>query len=513
MPQADDGFTPSAWDGAAPLPEPELPAIAPVSAAEQVARHKSSMVEEPQPSGGVGAIARRVARALGVDRAIAFTVMARVWSSLAAALTIILVVKTLTRAQQGYWGVINPLVGVQIIFELGFSFVILQTASHESAHLRIHADGTIEGPDREKGRLASILQKALKWYSVAAVLLLATLLFLGHHFFSLVSARNPTTEPIHWVGPWVLAAVAASFTFQVDPIFSFLEGCGFVPEVARARFTQFVLGSLLSLTALATHHGLYAPGCMLTGQAIAGFWAIWSHRRLLLTVLRHDPGPHRTPFRVDIWPLQWRMAVSWICGYATVPLFVPVLMGARGWGPVEAGKMAVSISVASKVGDVAMAWMNTKSAPFGKLIALKRYAELDQRFFRSLLQATSIGLLGAGTVWALDEVLTAAGNHYALRFLPPVAVAMLLIGVVANTAVSSMAIYLRAHKQEKFMVNSIIGALYAAPMAWIVGHRYGGIGIAAGYAVGSLVIGLGYGTYTFLRWRRVWHSPAAEAVA
>jgi hypothetical protein len=36
---------------------------------------------------------------------------------------------------------------------------------------------------------------------------------------------------------------------------------------------------------------------------------------------------------------------------------------------------------------------------------------------------------------------------------------------------------------------------------------YGGAwGIAIAYAIGGTVIGLGYGTYTFLKWRRIWHA-------
>jgi O-antigen/teichoic acid export membrane protein len=107
------------------------------------------------------------------------------------------------------------------------------------------------------------------------------------------------------------------------------------------------------------------------------------------------------------------------------------------------------------------------------------------------------------------------GNHYGKRFLSPLGLGLMLFGYLANTVVSSMALYLRAHKQEKFMVNSILGALYCAPMAWIIGHRYGGLGLAFGYAIGSLVIGIGYGTYTFLKWRRIWHGarPHAQAEA
>jgi hypothetical protein len=461
----------------------------------------------PEPlRGEVSGFLRRVASWLGVDRAVAFTVLARGWSAIAAAVTIALILRFLTPEEQGFYSVINPLVNIQIIFELGFSFVILQTASHESAHLHISADGVVTGPARERGRLSSILQKALRWYSTAAIVLLAFLLVAGRWFFSGAAAH--ATHTIHWLGPWVLAAVAASFTFQVDPIFSFLEGCGFVPQVARARLTQFMTGSLLAIGALATHHGLYAPGMMLLGQTLAGGCAVYRYRRLLGNVLRHNPGPHRTSFRTDIWPLQWRMAVSWISGYLTVPLFTLFLARDPAWGMLEAGRMGVSISIAAKIGDVSMAWMNTKAAPFGRLVALRRFAELDHRFFRSLIQSTSLGTVGAGTVWLLAVVLGHHGNRYVARLLSPLGLGLLLFGFVVNTIVSSMAIYLRSHKQEKFMLNSILGALYTVPTIWLLGRRFGGVGIAAGYAVGSVVVGLGYGTYTFLKWRRIWHAPA-----
>lgn len=457
-------------------------------------------LDVPTPAGTVarGGVLARVARVFGLDRAIFFTVLARGWSALAAAITIALILKYLSPVEQGFYTVINPLVNIQIIFELGFSFVILQTASHESAYLSIGRDGSIRGPEREHGRLSSILQKALKWYSFAAVVLLVVLLFGGRTFFRQVSTHSAHVD---WAGPWTLAAIAASFTFQIDPIFSFLEGCGFVPEIARARLTQFVTGSILSIGMLLLHHGLYAPGAMLLGQALAGGFAIFRFRKLLGNVLRHKPGPHRTHFGADIWPLQWRMAVSWVCGYLTIPLFSPMLAHMGEWGPIEAGRMGVTISVAAKIGDVAMAWMTTKSAPFGRLVALRQFGELDRRFFKALGQATGIAVLGATCVWMGAVLLMRCGgtwSHYATRFLSPLGLGLMLFGFVANTAVSSMAIYLRAHKQEKFMVNSIAGAVYTVPVAWWLGHRMGGLGIAIAYAAGSVVIGLGFGTYTFL---------------
>ena len=115
----------------------------------------------------------------GVDRAVAFTVLARGWSSLAGIGTLTLIARFLSPAEQGFYYTFYSLVAIQIVFELGFSVVILQTASHEAAHLTISPDGAISGPAREHGRLASVLQKAVRWYSIAGILMAVTLLPLG----------------------------------------------------------------------------------------------------------------------------------------------------------------------------------------------------------------------------------------------------------------------------------------------------------------------------------------------
>jgi hypothetical protein len=71
---------------------------------------------------------------------------------------------------------------------------------------------------------------------------------------------------------------------------------------------------------------------------------------------------------------------------------------------------------------------------------------------------------------------------------------------------SALALYLRTHKQEKFMINSIAGALWMGPATLLLGRSYGAYGIVIGYLCGSLVIGSGFGFYTFMKWRRIWHA-------
>lgn len=439
-----------------------------------------------------------------MDRAVGFTVLARGWSSLAGVGTLTLIAHALTPAEQGYYYTFYSLVALQIVFELGFSVVILQTASHEAAHLTIAGDSAITGPAKAHARLASVLQKSIRWYSAAAVLMAIVLVPVGMHFFMKETASHPSAHPVAWIGPWILVVLATCLTFQVDPIFSFLEGCGYVPQVARTRLVQAMLGTTLGWTALLLHHGLFAPGLMILGQGIAGGAFVFAKRRLLTSLMRHDAGADRIPWATEVWPFQWRIAVSWLCGYLTFQLFNPILFAYRG--PVEAGQMGMSMNVCATLMSMSIAWMNTKAAPFGRMIALRDFKQLDQVFFRSLIQSTGAALIGFGAVWMTVLFLRSHHVAFALRLLPPVPLALVMIATIINIVVFAEALYLRAHKQEKFLINSIAGAVWMVPISLFLGRYYGAYGIALGYLVTAIVIGMGFGSYTFLKWRRIWHA-------
>ena len=46
--------------------------------------------------------------------------------------------------------------------------------------------------------------------------------------------------------------------------------------------------------------------------------------------------------------------------------------------------MGMSLTVTGALSAVALAWMNTKSSPFGALVAQRKFDELDRLFFRTL---------------------------------------------------------------------------------------------------------------------------------
>ena len=436
---------------------------------------------------------------LGLDRAVGFTVLARFWSSSAGLVTIALIARFLSPAEQGYYYTFGSLVAMQMVFELGFSFVILQLASHERAQLSIDGDYNIAGSPIAHARLASVIQKSVRWYSVAAALLAVTLVPSGLFFFY----THQHGQAVSWQFPWCLDGLMAVLNFQLDPLLSFLEGCGYVANVARLRLMQSVTGSLLAWMALVSHHGLFAPSMMLLGMAGCSLIWLLSKRRLLFGLLRYAPSPHRIRWSEEVWPFQWRIAVSWFCGYFIFWLFNPVLFAYHG--PVEAGRMGMSLSLANAILNIAVSWVSTKSAPFGTLIARKEYRQLDQTFFRALWQSTAVSVAGALTAWMGVIFLNAQHIRFSQRLLDSNSIAMLMVYMITNVIIFAQAYYLRAHKQEVFFVNSLVGAVLVTACTLLFGRYYGAKGIVMSCCIGN-VLSLFWATCKFRKYRRLWHT-------
>jgi hypothetical protein len=293
-------------------------------------------------------------------------------------------------------------------------------------------------------------------------------------------------------------------TFQLDPILSFMEGCGFVSNVARLRFVQAITGSTMAWAALVLHHGLFAPAMIIIGNTVVGSIWLFGHRKLLSGLLRHAPGEHRIRWTTEVWPFQWRIAVSWLCGYFIYQLFNPVTFAYRG--AVVAGQMGMSLSLVNALKSVSISWINTKAAPFGALIARKQYSTLDAMFFRALGQSIAVCSAGAVVVWMGTVALNWANLPFAHRLLSPTLLAILLCSAILDTTIFAQAIYLRAHKQEKFLLNSVLGAALIACSTLVLGKYFGAAGIIVGGLIIAVFAGLPLGTYTFFKYRRIWHA-------
>jgi len=439
-----------------------------------------------------------VKRYAGIDGAVFFTISARLLQVVSSAGTVLLIVHFLSPVEQGYYYTLLSLAALQTIFELGFSFVILQLAAHESALLTFHPDGRVEGDGMAHARLASVLQLTVRWYCRAAAALAVIVLPIGAAFFS---RQAHAAVQVAWLGPWVAAVLALSVTFFLTPLYSFLEGCNQVRQVARLRMVQAAAVLAMSWGAIASGHGLYACALVNLGWVGVGLSFLARRRQLLLGLLRYPAAQDGVSWRAEIWPFQWKIAVTWLCSYFTLQLFTPILFAFRG--PREAGRMGLTLSVVGFLPIAGLCWITTKAAPFGRLIKLGRLDELDEVFFRTLKQAlASVALLALVCCAAVAGVQVLAPSM-AARMESPGIFALLLLTAISSFVVQSLAVYLRSFKREPYLIQSLVVSGITLGAILLAVPRWGSAAVAILYFAASGVVGLLWAVAIFLRRTKV----------
>jgi O-antigen/teichoic acid export membrane protein len=428
-----------------------------------------------------------ILRSFGVNRAIGFGILTRMWGALAGPITILLIATRFSRVEQGYYYTFGSLLALQVFFELGLLTVLAQFAAHEFAFLSWGEKGEITGSEAHRDRFVDLLGKGFKWYSISAMLLIPVLILVGFLFFT----QSPAVD-FSWRLPWALAVIGVGCNILLIPFYAVITGSGEVASINRREMMGGMAGSIVGWLVIACGGGLYAIPAVTTGTIVVGVAYLFKSKpKLVKTAFSCAFGSrvssHTISWRGEVWPMQWKIAISWVSGYFIFQLFTPVLF--KFYGPVVAGQMGMTLSAVNAVQGICLMWLQTRSPELGKLIASKNWKGLDQSFNQVLKQAITVCIITA----AVAIIVIAGLQSYTsmgTRFLPVLQVMIFLVAVCGNVVISGWAIYMRAHKQEPMMLISIISAILIGTSTLILGVKYSSIGMVIGYCLITLLYGI-----------------------
>jgi len=441
-------------------------------------------------------LAKLLAR-LGIDQAVFNAILGRLWGVGAGPVTVLFIAHFLSREQQGFYYTFSSLQALQIFFDLGMAFVIMQFASHEKAHLEWTCDKTLEGVAANKQRLASLLRLAVWWYGVISVLVAVFLLVAGEWFFSTSAASS--SGNVTWRIPWALASIGTAGALFLTPIFGILEGCGKIAEIYGIRILQAVVSSLALWVTLVCGGGLYAASaCSLVLPLVGAVW-LFFHMPFFknLWQTKSEPGNRISWFK-ELWPLQWKMSVSAASGYIIVQLVTPVLF--RYQGPVLAGQFGMTQRIMDSISTVSFSWVSTKAAPIGSLIARKRYQEVLALHRKSTIQSMSVCLLGFSVFLIGLKVLVIACPSFSARFLPISVTFFLCLNALFSVLSYCVAVLARANKEEPFLVPSLIGAAITALIIFFVAIPHGVLPMSIWMCAAGFVVGVPISVGIYLKY-------------
>jgi O-antigen/teichoic acid export membrane protein len=434
-----------------------------------------------------------------MDRAVLYAILARTWGFAAGPVSALLIAVKFTPTIQGFYYTFGSILALQTFAELGIGFAITQFASHEWSKLRIGENRRIEGDPNSLSRLASLAQIAIKWYSIAAVIVIVGLSIGGYVFFSQSSSQN-----VSWKLPWISLCVFTGINLFTIAIWSLLEGCNQVSNVYFYRFFQGLLGSLAAWTAIFLGADLWTASIVsLAGLIYASLFLRRNYREFFKSLLLIKREGVRLRWLTDILPFQWRIALSWVSGYFAFFLFTPVLFHYHG--PVLAGQMGMTWALCGALSSLGSAWLSPRVPQFGMMVAQKRYAEMDRLFWRLTIIVTGITILGAMAIWLLVFGLNYYDSFLARRLLPPLPTALFLITAIIHTASLPMSTYMRAHKKEPLLFLSVLAGCLVGLSTWLLGKFFAALGMAVGYLTIYAII-FPFIVFVWQRCRIRWHN-------
>ncbi len=454
-------------------------------------------MRQPPPPVPQLSTAARIRGVLGLDGAVSFAVGGRAWSLLSYPLTVYLLGTRLNAAERGFFFSFSSVTGLQIFLELGFSMSVLQFASHEFSRLRILPSGAIAGDADSRSRLVSLGRLAIKYYAVMAVVFVGVVGAGGHWFFG----SNKEAALVDWTVPWWSLCLFAGCNLAAMPLYSLLEGCNEVTYVNACRVLSQIGFSVCLWAGLAAGSRLYSTVFSSAGMLLAPLvLVLWRWRGFFREFASPPAGPTISWGR-EIWPFQWKIALSAMSGYLVFQLFNPALLRYRG--AAEAGRMGMTLQAVNALTTIAYSWVSTKAPRYGMLVKARKFAELDRLSSRSILQSCIVCASGGcaflGVLWFLR-----AHSAWGGKFLGFDSVCLLLVAALATVAVFGQAVYLRAHKKEPFMILSVANALLTSAAVVIGARSHGSPGACAGYAIVQALV-FPVATAITRGCRRRWH--------
>lgn len=401
----------------------------------------------------------------------------------------ICVVWRLSPVEQGIFFVYMSLGALLQMSDFGLAYASLQTASHLAV-----SDG--------EGRFAQFRRKA-HWLN-RRILSVAVVLVGAFGALILAYRLNAEHPELHWAGSWVAFACAVALTQLLNLELSLIEGGKSPPLAWSVRFFQEFLSGIAFITALIVGAGLWSLA--IYWAARFAFTAIW------LSTTRSGfakpAGPADTTFswRKEVWPFQWKIGLSILCGFLIYQAFSPIVLVEQG--PAVAGQFGMSLALMNMLIMVTTVWPLSQAARYGGLIRHARFDELRHAFWPMCIASTLVASVVAlamflSLVWATDLKL-----RYVDRFADIVTTGLLLATAVAHHVTHCFSVVLRAERRDPTLPITIVGSVILVAVIWICA-RYGK---PQDIALANLLITLpGIPLVIFLYRRRKAHWPTVSA--
>jgi len=414
--------------------------------------------------------------------ALRITALQRIVTGGMGVLSTLVIANYMAPAEQGFYYTFASFFFLQMLFELGFTFALVNLVAHERTHM-------LGSPDdgAALSRYAGILRVGVVAGGLAGAAALIVIPAVGWLFFS--SAPATAGGDVEWQMPWLLSAFGLCLLIPAQFVWALLEGSDRIASVAWIRLAQEGLAQLGFWVALYFGLGLLAAVVLMGIRVGIAYIAMaWSGcRELLQLAWMHRRENVHLNWRAEVLPFQAKIAVSSIAGYLMSYTLNPILF--RIYGPEYAGQWGMTYTLLAAVMSFSLLWVSTSVPRLCGLLAQQK-GEVAWGQFKGAARR-GLAMFG-GLIMAFIGLVLFIEIYFPelrLRLLPIADMAWLIMAMVGTFLIMTMNYFIRAQRREDFML--LLVALGGATVAGgiVLGLQLPAWAVNAYYAL--LLLGLG----------------------
>lgn len=408
--------------------------------------------------------------------------------SLFMVIAAVLVLVFFSSEGQGYFFTFLSFGAFMQLADFGLTYAGMQTASHLAA-------------SDTQDALARLRHKILRlslWATLLAVIVAG---YFGTT--TMLKGDALTSSPVSWQAPWVAFLLSAALNQPLSVRLAVREGCGHIGEIWLIRLIQEGVAGLILVAVLAFDGGLWALPAAMFGRVVPG--------TILLLIREGDAIPpvpdHGLVWRRDVWPFQWRIGLSYVCGFLLFRAVPPILLAQQG--PVLAGQFGLAFSMMNMAISLTIAWPSSQAARYGRLVADGNYEELVRQFrpvfWRSTLLAVFVFILGNLAI----HLFVATFPRFSPRFPEPMVTALVLAAAMAHHVSITTTIPLRAERHDPFLPATLFGSALTISAIVLAAYFGNAFHIAIAH-LASVCIGLPIAWFIYRGRHKIWFSPSSQ---
>lgn len=275
-----------------------------------------------------------------------------------------------------------------------------------------------------------------------------------------------------------------------------LQGMHKVKEIAKLSFIQQIIVMIVSWISLILGAKLYlvAINLMMNFFILLILYGLSGYLKLLYNLLKYKVI-EKINYWKEIFPYQWKIALSWASGYFIFQALNPIVFSF--YGAVVAGKLGMTITILNGILALVISWTSTKIPLWSSYIAKREYDELDKSVIYTIKKSTLVAFLGISGAIILIGGLQYFNLNLGNRFLPIELAFILLMTIPINNVINIWSASLRSFKKEPFLFVALMVGLFSITEVYITAKFFSLTILIVGYFLVFALVSLPLNLYVY----------------